>query len=126
MSKWNGRERRNYAKECVNGIGLDIRIDSLKEDINDIKELQPVPFNAFKWSIGLLATTMIALFGISLSISSATQKAITDIKIKQETVLLKLERVEQDVKVIKSTRVTGHFSKEEKEEDCKYNTIELR
>jgi len=60
-----------------------------------------VSLHLFKWAIALVCSIFIALFSISLAMSSATTEALGDIKIRQEVIINTLDVVQEDIKEIK-------------------------
>lgn len=66
--------------------------------IRNIEDSKPVPFVNFKWISGTIIVVLLTMFSTFYYSTTETQKALTDIKIKQERVIIKLDALAVTVK----------------------------
>lgn len=92
---WDGKEeRRNFdRRKCEEHSGCMARMDNVAERIKAIEDKDPVPFNRYKWGLGLIVTSTITLFTVVLYLIFGTTETYKDIQsdlgtIKTEIVIL--------------------------------------
>lgn len=96
---WPERERRTCPNSgaCLDHAGILERVYGLQKRTDDIERKNFVPWGNFKWTIGLIVSTLISLFGISIYLSIDVSNKINDLRSKQETIILKISLIQNDV-----------------------------
>lgn len=97
--KWHGNERRTCPNNgaCLDHAGIIERVYSAQKSITDLERRNFVPWGNFKWTIGLIVSTLISLFGISIYLSIDVSNKINDLRSKQETIILKVSLIQEDI-----------------------------
>jgi len=99
---YEGTDRRSYPSVCYNHGAHEERMASHSARIKAIEESKPVTFHNFRWIIGLGASVMLALFVIPVYMYGESSKDLTDIKIKQETTIYRIEQLALSVEEMKN------------------------
>lgn len=93
------RERRICPNNgaCLDHAGIIEKVYTAQRDVDTLKRKGFVTFSTFKWIIGLLVSTLISLFGISIYISIDVSHKINDIRTKQETTIVEILQIKKEV-----------------------------
>lgn len=96
--KWDGVERR----ACMMHGAHEVLITDLSERLKNLEDLKPVSTMNFKWGISLTISVMVSLFSISIYTTMSATKALQDIQVKQERLILQSEQIREDIKTVKA------------------------
>lgn len=108
-NKYDGDERRmgidrrtcpNH-DSCLNHTGLIERIKSNEQKTVAMENQNFVPFNNYKWGIGILSSVLLSLFSISIYLALNTSASLSTISAKQETTIYKISVVQKDIEDLK-------------------------
>lgn len=101
--EWIGKERRTCPNSgaCLDHAGILERVYTLQKRSDDLDRKNYVPWANFKWTIGLIVSTLISLFGISIYISIDVKDKVNDIRTKQETTLIQLIQIKDEIDDLK-------------------------
>lgn len=93
------RERRICPNNgaCLDHAGIIERVYSAQKSITDLERQNFVPWGNFKWTVGLIVSTLISLFGISIYLSIDVSNKINELRSKQETIILKVSLIQDDI-----------------------------
>lgn len=102
-NNYPNRERRTCPNNgaCLDHAGIIERVYTNQKDIDAFKRKGFVTFSTFKWTIGLLVSTLVSLFGISIYISIDVKDKVNDIRTKQETTLVQLVQIKDEIDDLK-------------------------
>lgn len=109
QNAYNGDDRRTGIERrtcpnhdsCLNHTGLIERIKSNEQKTTAMENKNFVPFNNYKWGIGILSSVLLSLFSISIYLALNTSAALSTISAKQETTIYKITVVQKDIEDLK-------------------------
>jgi len=102
---WKGPERRECPNHgaCLDHTGLVVEVKTNAQKIRDVESQRFVPFNHYKWAIGIVFSVLISLFSIAIYLSVNTNSSLHEISAKQQTTIYKISDIKNDIDDLKRT-----------------------
>lgn len=77
------------------------RLKAHDDRLDKIDNKSFVPFTNFKWVVGIIVGMIISLYGFSFKTMYNSETKLTEIKIKQQITIHKLESLQNNVKELR-------------------------